>query len=157
MQTAPELLIDQFCPEDQPAFAALNRWWLIEYGIHEAADEVQLVDPVGEIIAPGGQIYVARRGAEVLGTCAVVPHEEGVMEIAKLVVVPAAQGAGLGRRLMEACFAYARARGARRLILVSNSRLSAALKLYENLGFRRGPVPPDTPYATADVYMELDL
>jgi ribosomal protein S18 acetylase RimI-like enzyme len=157
VQTAPELLIDQFRPEDQPAFATLNRWWLIEYGIHEAADEVQLVDPVGEIIAPGGQIYVARRGADVVGTCAVVPHEEGVMEIAKLVVAPAAQGVGLGRRLVEACVAYARARGTRRLVLLSNSGLSAALNLYEKLGFRRGPVPPDNPYATADVYMELDL
>ena len=42
-------------------------------------------------------------------------------------------------------------------MLVSNSRLAAALKLYEQLGFRYAPLPATMPYATADVYMELDL
>ncbi len=47
--------------------------------------------------------------------------------------------------------------GARKMVLVSSSRLGAALRLYETLGFRHVP-PPDQPaYATADVYMELEL
>ncbi len=156
-RTPGELPIGAFRPEDHHAFAALNRAWLSAYGLLEAADERQLEDPAGQILAPGGQIFVARCGGEVVGTCAVVPHEEGVLELAKLVVVPAMQGGGLGRRLVEACLAYARSRDARRVILLSNSRLGAALRLYEALGFRRAPVPSGAPYATADVYMELDL
>jgi putative acetyltransferase len=151
------MVIDRYRPEDHGAFAALNRAWLAEYRLLEATDERQLLDPVGEIIAPGGQVFVARRGGEVVGTCAVLPHEEDVMELAKLVVVPSAQGLGVGRRLVEACLAYARGRGARRLVLLSNSRLGAALRLYERLGFRPAPVPRDAVYVTADVYMELDL
>ena len=100
---------------------------------------------------------MARRSGEVVGTCAVLPHDEGEMELAKLAVAPAAQGLGLGRRLVEACVAYARGQGTRRLVLLSNSQLGAALRLYEGLGFRRAPMPPGAAYVTADVYMELDL
>lgn len=157
MQPGDEPLIDAYRREDQRAFAALNRAWLTDYGLLEAPDERQLNDPVGEIIAPGGQIFVARLDGEVVGTCAVVPHGEGVLELLKLAVAPAARGKGLGRRLVQACLEYARGRRARRLMLLSSTKLGAALRLYEELGFRRAPVPADAEYVTADVYMELDL
>jgi putative acetyltransferase len=157
MQARQDVIIDTFRVDDHGAFDALNRAWLTDYGLLEAPDERQLADPVGQIIGPGGQIFVARRSGEVIGTCAVLPHHEGVLELVKLTVAPAAQGLGLGRRLVEACVAFARGRGARRLVLLSNSQLGAALRVYEGLGFRRAPIPPDAAYLTADVYMELDL
>jgi ribosomal protein S18 acetylase RimI-like enzyme len=150
-------VIDRFRAEDQAAFASLNRAWLTEHGLLEPADESQLADPIARIVGAGGQIFVARRGVAVLGTCAVVPHEAGELELVKLAVAPAARGLGLGRRLVEACLAFARAQGAERVVLLSNSRLAAALRLYERLGFRRAPVPPGAQYVTADVYMELEL
>ena len=61
-----EVVIDRFSPEDRHAFAALNRAWLSEYGLLEAPDEPQLADPYREIIAAGGQIFVGRRGGELL-------------------------------------------------------------------------------------------
>jgi putative acetyltransferase len=157
MQSSHDVLIDTFRSDDQRAFDALNRAWLTEFGLLEVPDERQLADPVEQIIGPGGQIFVARRSGEVIGTCAVLPHAEGELELLKLAVAPAAQGLGLGRRLVEACLAYARGQGARRVVLLSNSRLEAALRLYEGLGFRRAPLPPGNAYVTADVYMELDL
>ena len=157
MQPRHDVLIDTFRSDDQPAFAALNRAWLVEHDLLEAPDEEQLSDPAGQILTPGGQIFVARRNGEVVGTCAVVPHDEEVHELLKLTVVPAAQGQGVGRRLVEACIAYARGRGAQRLVLLSNSALGAALRLYEGLGFRSAPMPADAVYETADVFMELDL
>jgi putative acetyltransferase len=157
MHSSSDVLIDTFRSDDQPAFDALNRAWLTEYGLLEAPDERQLTDPVGQIVTPGGQIFVARRSDEVVGTCAVCPHADGVLELLKLAVAPTAQGLGLGRRLVEACLGYARASGARRLVLLSSSKLGAAVRLYEGLGFRHAPMPPDAIYATADVYMELDL
>jgi putative acetyltransferase len=157
MQPNHDVQIDTFRAGDRHAFDALNRSWLTAYGLLEAPDERQLADPIGEIVSPGGQIFVARHNGEVVGTCAVLPHDEGVLELAKLSVAPRSQGSGLGRRLVEACLAYARARGARRLVLLSSSKLGAALRLYEGLGFRRASMPPDAGYETADVYMELDL
>jgi GNAT superfamily N-acetyltransferase len=148
--------IRPFAREHAAAFDALNRAWLTEHGLLEPADEAQLVDPWTEILAPGGQIFVALAGTEVVGTCAVVPHH-GTMELAKLTVAPKAKGQGLGRRLVLACLDYARQLGVRRVVLLSSSRLSAALRLYQDLGFQPRPVPPDSAYLTADVYMELDL
>ena len=157
MHSRPDVHIDTFRQDDQPAFAALNRAWLIEHDLLEAPDEQQLTDPAGQILVPGGEIFVARRNGEVVGTCAVLPHEDGVHELLKLAVAPAAQGLGLGRRLVEACIARARERGAHRLVLLSSSKLGAALRLYEGLGFRPAPMPAKAPYVTADVFMDLDL
>jgi ribosomal protein S18 acetylase RimI-like enzyme len=157
MPPTGDIVIDYFRPEDLGAFASLNRAWLTEHGLIEPADEWQLADPLGRIVGAGGQIFVARRGAEVVGTCAVVPHGPGELELVKLAVAPVARGLGLGRRLAEACLAFARAQGAARVVLLSNTRLASALRLYERLGFRRAPVPPGAQYVTADVYMELDL
>ncbi len=157
MPATPDVLIDTFHPDDQPAFEALNRAWLEEHGLIEDPDERQLRDPIGQIVAPGGQIFVARRRGEVIGTCAVMPHGQDVLELVKLTVAPDAQGHGLGRRLVETCLAFAGQRRARRLVLLSSSKLDTALHLYERLGFRRAPIPSDALYLTADVYMELDL
>jgi GNAT superfamily N-acetyltransferase len=151
------VLIDSFRPGDQAAFDALNRAWLVEYHLLEAPDERQLEDPQGEILAPGGEILVAREGSSVLGTCALIPHGPGVMELAKLGVAPEARGRGVGRRLVEACIEWAKARGVRQLVLASNSQLGAAIQLYRSLGFEQRPVPAAVGYVTADVYMELDL
>ena len=152
---APQII--PFRDQDAEAFYRLNRAWLDAHELYEPADEKQLADPRGEIFASGGAIFVAVTGDEVVGTAAVVPHGPGVVEIAKLTVADAARGQGLGRRLAEHSLAHASTMGARRVVLVSSSRLGAALRLYESLGFRH-VAPPDTPvYATADVYMELDL
>jgi len=152
-----EVHIEVFRAEHASAFEALNRAWLVDHGLYEAPDEEQLADPWGAIIARGGQIFVALQDSEVFGSCAIIPHGPGTFELAKLAVAPTARGRGLGRRLVEACLAHARLRDMRRVVLVSSSRLEPALKLYQALGFQRRPLPADVPYATADVYMELDL
>jgi putative acetyltransferase len=151
------VVIDTFRPEHAAAFDALNRAWLTAYDLLEPADELHLTDPAGQILAPGGQIFVALEDEAVVGTCAAVPHGPGAFEVAKLAVAPTARGRGIGRDLIDACLGYAQQRGARHAVLVSNSRLAAALRLYEQLGFRYAPMPATMPYATADVYMELDL
>lgn len=151
------LSIDTYRPEHAHAFAELNRAWLVENDLLEPLDEQQLQNPDGEILAPGGQIFVALDGDEVLGTCAAIPHGPGVFELAKLAVSPTVQGLGLGRKLVTACVSWARAHAAHRLVLVSNSRLRPAVRLYETFGFEHRTPPSPIPYATADVYMELDL
>jgi putative acetyltransferase len=146
-----------FRAEDGEAFYALNRAWLDEHGIYEPPDEEQLGDPDGSIIAPGGAVFIARRGGEVVGTAAIAPHGAGEMELAKVTVIESARGRGLGRRLVERCLEFARGAGARRVILMSNARLAPAVRLYEAVGFEHRPVPADVKYATADVYMVMEL
>jgi putative acetyltransferase len=146
-----------FGDRHRDAFYTLNRAWLDEHGLYEPPDEAQLTDPDGTILAVGGVIYVALERDSVVGTAALLPHGPGEMELAKLAVHPSARGRGIARRLTETCLAYARRQGIRRVVLVSNSRLSAALRLYESVGFVHRPLPDTVPYEKADVYMELEL
>ena len=138
-------------------FTRLNRDWLEKYDLIEAADAFHLDTPYESIIAPGGEIFFALDNDRVVGTCAAIPHAQNHVEIAKLAVDPDARGQGIGRRLTEAVVAYARQIHAQTLFLVSNTRLKTALKLYESLGFAYAPLPAETDYATADVYMELHV
>jgi putative acetyltransferase len=154
---SPSVEIVPFRFEHADAFYALNRAWLDEHELYEAVDEEQLSDPVGTILDIGGAIFVALDGARVIGTAAVIPRRPGEMELAKLTVDVSARGQGVARRLTDVCLVHARYAGVRRLVLVSNSRLAAALRLYESVGFVHRPVPDTVPYETADVYMEMEL
>jgi len=149
--------ITTFRPEHARSFGELNREWLERYGLMEPSEVEQLEDPERYFIGGGGQIFVAVHEKEVVGTCAVKPHSPDEVELAKLSVANAFRGRGLARSLVERCIAYARERGFRRVVLLSNSQLQTALRLYESLGFRYGAVPAGTHYVIADVYMELDL
>ena len=152
-----DLNIVEFDQSHAAAFEALNRRWLVGHGLLEPADEPGLRDPVATILDVGGQIYVAIENGEVIGTCGIAPHGPGEFEVLKLAVAPSAQGRGIGKELVDACVNFARARGAERVTLLSSSLLGSALRLYERAGFRRAPIPASNPYATADVYMVLDL
>lgn len=149
--------IGPFRPEHASAFAELNREWLVRYNILEPADEAQLGDPEAHFLAGGGQIFVALHHGRVVGTCAAVPHGADEFELAKLAVDSAYRGQGIARRLVEHCLSYIRQRQVNRVILVSNSQLQAALRLYESVGFEYCPIPEVRPYANADVYMQLDF
>lgn len=56
-----------------------------------------------------------------------------------LAVDPAAQGRGVGRRLVEACIERARLDGRRGMVLMTRPFMTAAHRLYLSLGFRRAP------------------
>lgn len=155
--TAVDTAIVRYRPEFAQDFARLNRAWLERYFTVEPLDEEYLGDPEGRILAPGGEIFFAVQAGTVVGTCAAIPKGGGQFELAKLCVTPTAQGGGLGRALANTVVEFARERGARRVVLVSSSRLAPALRLYEALGFEHRPFPGPRPYADADVYMELDF
>jgi putative acetyltransferase len=139
------------------AFERLNREWIETWFVLEEADRETFRDPAGKILAPGGQIFFVVEGEEVLGTCAVLMHEPGVHEIAKMAVAPVARGRGYGDLLMDAAIAFSRSAGARKVMIVSNTRLGPALRLYEKHGFVRVPLETDGRYARADIQMELEL
>jgi GNAT superfamily N-acetyltransferase len=139
------------------AFNRLNLAWLEENALLEDGDRKQLEQPRESILAKGGEIFIAVMGEEVVGSCAVIPLDAGVVELAKLGVDARVQGHGRGRRLTETALTWARRRGAQKVILLSSTKLQAALRLYERLGFQYGPLPADPGYQTADIYMELSL
>lgn len=142
------------------AFRDLNIAWVERYFGAEAKDHELLDDPEARILAKGGAILIAEDGAgNAVGCVALVPIKDGTLELAKMAVADHLQGKGVGRLLMDAAIAKARALGARALYLESNSSLKPALHLYERAGFRHLPPGerPCSPYRRCDVYMRLQL
>ncbi|MBI1379742.1 MAG: GNAT family N-acetyltransferase [Planctomycetaceae bacterium] len=116
---------------------------------------------------PNTLLFVARRGAAIVGTVQVQParaqNQPHRAEIAKLMVHPTARRTGLGRALMEAAEAGARRIGLT-LITLDTRAGDTAENLYQSLGWTRlGSIPdyaldPDgrTLHGTAVYYKLLE-
>src|SRR5260370_14712903 len=154
-----ELTIREFRAGDEAAFRKLNEEWIIRHFALEPKDEISLADPQATILDRGGRIFLAVRDSQAVGCCALLAMAPGEFEVAKMAVTESSQRAGIGRHLLERVIIEARASGAHRLYLETNRKLAPAIRLYESLGFRH--LPPErivpSPYARADVYMELYL
>jgi ribosomal protein S18 acetylase RimI-like enzyme len=144
-------------PEWRDAFERLNREWIETHFVLEEADRETFRDPEEKILGHGGQIFFVLDGPEPLGTCAVLRHDPEVHEIAKMAVAPAARGRGYGDLLMDAAVAFSRAAGARKVVIVSNTRLGPAIRLYQKHGFVRVPLEADSRYERADIRLEREL
>jgi GNAT superfamily N-acetyltransferase len=116
-----------------------------------------LDDPHCAIVAPGGEVFFALQDNTVIGTAAALVKAPGVFELVKMAVDPAAQGHGIGLLLGRAVIEFARKQSATSLYLLTNGKLETALRLYERLGFRHVPLPPDTGYARAGIRMDFPL
>ena len=150
------LRIVPYRAEHAEAFRDLNLAWIRKHFEVEERDARDLGDPETHILASGGYIFMAELNGEFVGTCALMREEEGVFELAKMTVANSTRGLGVGRALGETTLAHARAIGARRVELLTNSSLVPAITLYRALGFVDVPLGT-TEYARADVHMVLDL
>ncbi len=141
-------------PELAPDFYRLNAHWLQKYFQIEDIDREMLGNPGRYVIEPGGAVFFARKGGEVVGTVALLRESPGVYELSKMCVDELFQGLGVGRKLLDAAIAEYHRRGGTTLFLESNSRLKTALNMYEKAGFVFQPaIRPGSHYARADVYM----
>lgn len=93
-----------------------------------------------EEVADGRGVFliVYREGTPV-GCGALRVLDAETAELKRMYVSPALRGTGLGRRLVAALEAEARALGVRRLVLETGVRQTAALALYRATGFH--PIP----------------
>ncbi len=151
--------IRSFQPGDAIAFRELNEDWINKYFKLEEHDHSALNDPENSILRPGGYIFMAVAGDQAIGCCALVPVRPGVFELAKMAVAEQCRGCGIGRKLLEYTVAQAKALGVQSLHLGSNTKLANAVHLYESVGFRHlapESIPP-SPYARANVFMNLEL
>lgn len=147
----------RYSPELSPHFESLNREWIDQYFDLEPQDLHVFNDPFKNIVQPGGQIFFVVNNDEVVGTCAMIRVEEGVFELAKMGVTKSAQGRGYGDLLLASAIEFAQQSGAKKIMLLSNTQLGPAIKLYEKHGFKSVPIKPEHAYARTDIEMELEL
>lgn len=154
---APEqgIRVVDYDPRWRADFARLNIEWLERWFVVEPIDRAVLSDPETHILAGGGRVLFAVDAAHhALGTVALLHESDGVFELTKMAVDPAARGRGIGRALMQGALDTFRSMRGRELFLESSRRLAPALALYESVGFVHRPAPrPGSHYARADVYM----
>jgi ribosomal protein S18 acetylase RimI-like enzyme len=147
----------EFRREHAGDFRRLNLEWIEQLFRVEAPDLKVLDDPESAIVAPGGMIFVALDGEDVVGTAAMVRVSDDRFELAKMAVATSHRRRGVGEMLARACLDWAAGRGARTVFLETNSRLDDAIRLYERLGFRHAPRRRMSDYARGDVYMEMAI
>jgi len=148
-----------FEPGDETAFRELNEAWIASHFVVEEKDREVLNDPHKYILRPGGALLMAVQDGSAIGTCALLAMGDRAFEVAKMTVSRTHRGQGIGKKLLAHVIEHARGMGAKRLYLETNRKLGNAIHVYESLGFRHLPVErvQPSPYARADVYMELLL
>ena len=110
----------------------------------------------GDYAPPAGRILLAQVENDTAGCVALRPIGADACEMKRLYVRPALRGLGAGRMLVERIIREAGAAGYRRMRLDTLASMTAARRLYQQLGFRE-----IAPYRTNPVqgaaFLELEL
>jgi len=83
--------------------------------------------------------WIAEKDGSRVGCVFVVKDNQTTAKLRLLLVEPQARGTGLGRRLVEECIAFSRAKGYKKLVLWTHSHLTAARAIYRGTGFKQLP------------------
>ena len=133
-------------PADFPRIAELTVGAYVDDGLAPAED-VPTLAAVAARAALADLLVACADDGSILGSIALVldghfgevttgPEEAGFRMLA---VEPAVRGRGIGELLVLACLERAHAVGKRRMVLSTDTRMAAAHRLYERLGFARLP------------------
>jgi N-acetylglutamate synthase-like GNAT family acetyltransferase/DNA-binding MarR family transcriptional regulator len=132
-----KLEILEYRPAWKKCFFELNQEWLLENFEMEETDLKLLSDPNGKIIRTGGAIFFARIENRIVGTCALIKHRDGILELAKLAVTKKFRRNGIGKKLVQAVIDRAKSMNVESLYLQTSTVLEAANSLYYKYGFRK--------------------
>jgi GNAT superfamily N-acetyltransferase len=92
-------------------------------------------------VSPGyGAFLLAYLDDRAVGCGAVRRLDDATAELKRMYVDPTARGRGIGRSLATALEHEARLFGVVRVVLETGTRLSAAIRMYEGMGYARIPL-----------------
>lgn len=117
-------------------FIDFNTDWIISnFGFLEEHDK-EAFHQIDEAMEKGAMIFFAIENHNVLATCMAKPMKDTTWEICKLGSNKHVPHKGAGSAVFEAAMQWALHHGAERLFILSNSKLKAAIHIYEKYGFK---------------------
>jgi len=121
--------------------------------------EDELANLPGKYAAPKGRLILAIKADQAVGCAALRPIDDEVCELKRMYVLPQNRGQGIGKALAQTLIEEARRIGYRFMRLDTGNFLTAAIKLYESLGFKQIEPYNDVPEEIREIaiFMELDL
>ncbi|GAA4467774.1 GNAT family N-acetyltransferase [Nemorincola caseinilytica] len=127
---------------DNIAIATIIRSVLTEFGANKPG--TVYYDPTTDDLfslfsMPGAEYHILEVDGQIAGGAGIYPTPglpNGCCELVKLYILPTVRGKGLGKVLIEDCFAIARRLGYTQVYLETMPELKMAVGLYEKCGFR---------------------
>jgi putative acetyltransferase len=128
--------------EDNQVIASIIRAVLTEFKANKPG--TVYYDPTTDDLyslfqQPSSEYWILELDGKVVGGSGVFPTDnlpEGCCELVKLYLLPEARGKGLGKMLIEQCFASAAKFGFKKVYLETMPELKMAVGLYEKCGFK---------------------
>jgi N-acetylglutamate synthase-like GNAT family acetyltransferase len=142
MQTTPEtqkMSVRAALDSDAPQIERLIGDIWAEYGcvLDTDIEEQYLLTPAGYFHARSGEFWVVEDPDRIVATVAVMMNGDGIAELKSLYVHQEHRGSGLGERLTMLAIGLAKQRDARKMVFWTDTRFTAAHRLYERLGFTK--------------------
>lgn len=135
------LKVRPLTPADNLPIASVIRTVSAEFGLTEEQGYAvgdPTLDCMSEVYcASNAQYWIIEAGETVVGGGGVAPliGEEGVCELQKMYFLPQIRGKGLAKTLVTKALNFAQKQGYKYCYLETTAELSAAVALYESLGF----------------------
>ncbi len=142
-------------PEDNAEVVALAFEIMRSVGIEPDPESIDLaLAQVGNTHKTLSIDFIAIDRDRPIGVIILKRISSTVGEVTGFYVHPDYQGQGIGRRMLNSALSAATETGYEQIILTTNKNLTAAIKLYESLGWVRQPGKPDN---GADYLYLLDM
>jgi putative acetyltransferase len=165
MPAPDDITIRTIQPGDNKAIAAIIRRTLEEFGANHPGTVYydSTTDALYELFSStrGSVYYIAEKEGALVGGGGIFPSPglpDGTCELVKMYLLPEVRGIGLGKKMIQACIAFARESGYRHIYIETMPELKQAMNTYEKFGFRylNGPLG-NTGHFGCELWMLLTL
>lgn len=137
-------------------FIDFNTDWIVSnFGFLEDHDK-ETFEHIDNELNQGAMIFFAIEDEIPLACCMSKPMQDTTWEICKLGSNKNVPHKGAGSLVFEAAMEWALEHGAKRLFIISNSKLKPALHIYEKYGFQELPLD-DYEYVRGDIAFEYKV